>query len=210
VSIQLLSSIRRVAIAAAAGLLLAAGTANAIIFVGDFDPAFGPGIPFLGFRGHSTFDVSAGCLTSPGLQFDNGDNCIITLLGASVDLYDTRQSGTPTLQTLVFAPPPISPDPITAIFVAANLIDVTGIGMSVIGPQFADLSIFGGPLWLQFLLTDGTSNAFMYQGGCDGPCLNSPSNPASIHISRVPEPGSLALLFGALGAGWLARRLRKR
>src|SRR5207244_5510417 len=71
VSIQLLSSIRRGAIAAAAGLLLVAGTANAIIFVGDFDPAYGPGIPDLGFRGHSTFDVSAGCLTSPGLHSDN-------------------------------------------------------------------------------------------------------------------------------------------
>ena len=162
---------------AAAGLLLVAGTANAIIFVGDFDPAFGPLIPNLGFRGHSTFDVSAGCLTSRGLHTDNGDNCIITLLSASVDLYDTGQSGTPTLQTLIFAPPAILPD------------------------------------WLQFLLTDGTSNAFIYPGSCDGPCtpnLNLPSNAASIHISLAPGPGSLALLFGALGAGWLTRRLRKR
>ena len=70
---------------------------------------------------------------------------------------------------------------------------------------------------MQFILDSvvGTSNAFIYTGSCpiEGPCtpnLNLPSNAASIHISRAPEPGSLALLFGALGAGWLARRLRKR
>jgi hypothetical protein len=40
--------------------------------------------------------------------------------------------------------------------------------------------------------------------------LNTPSNPAAIRITAIPEPGSLALVFGAFGAGWLARRLRKR
>ena len=215
-SIQLLSSIQRLAAAAAAGLLLLAGTANAIIFVGDFDPAFGPAFPNLGFRGQSTFDVSAGCLTSPGFHAEGG-SCTITLLSASLSLYNPNQAGTPTLQTLIYAPPAILPDPITALFVAANLTDVLGISMNIIGPQFDTTPATGysGPLWMQFILDSevGTSNAFIYTGFCDGPCspnLNLPSNPAAIHISRAPEPGSLALLFGALGAGWLARRLRKR
>src|SRR5947209_5382980 len=76
VSIQLLSSMRRMAAAAVAALLLVAGTANAIIFVGDFDPAFGPAFPNLGFRGQSTFDVSAGCLTSAGFHAEGG-SCTI-------------------------------------------------------------------------------------------------------------------------------------
>jgi hypothetical protein len=218
-SIKLLTSMRRVVLAAAAGLLLFAGSANAIIFVGNWDPSFGDGFPNLGFRGQSTFDVSSGCLTSPGFHSDNGDNCIITLLTASLDLYNASLgSGAPTLQTLIYAPPAIDPDPLDQVFVNAAL-TVTGVNMSTfIGPQFdtSPATGYSGPLFLQFILDpNGSSNAFIFTGDCSEGCspdLSNPSNPAAIRISvlQVPEPGSLALLFGALGAGWLARRLRKR
>src|SRR2546430_4705808 len=123
-----LKSMRRVVLAAATGLLLFAGSAQAIIFVGNWDPSFGGSFPNLGFRGQSTFDVSTGCLTSPGFHAEGG-SCTITLLSASLDLYNPNQVGTPTLQTLIYAPPAILPDPLTTVFVAANLIDVIGIGM---------------------------------------------------------------------------------
>jgi hypothetical protein len=219
-SIKLLTSMRRVVLAGAAGLLLLAGSANAIIFVGNWDPSFGPLHPDLGFRGQSTFDVSPGCLTSSGLHSDNSDNCIITLLTASLDLYNASLgSGAPTLQTLIYAPPAIDPDPLDEVFVNAAL-TVIGVNMSTfIGPQFDNSPATGysGPLFLQFILNSdsGASNAFIFTGNCSEGCspdLTNPSNPAAIRISvlQVPEPGSLALLFGALGAGWLARRLRKR
>jgi hypothetical protein len=225
-SIKLLTSMRRVVLSAAAGLLLLAGSANAIIFVGNWDPSFGDGFQNLGFRGQTTFDVSSGCLVPPPNEVhgDNGDNCIITLLTASLGLYDASQgSGAPTLQTLVYAPPPILPDPIDAVFVNGEF-TVTGVSMNIIGPRFDTTPATGysGPLWLQFVLNSdlGTSDAFIYTGTCIvlgesqicTPNTNLPSNPAAIRISvlQVPEPGSLALLFGALGAGWLARRLRKR
>src|SRR4051794_18505951 len=184
-----LKSMRRVVLAAATGLLLFAGSAQAIIFVGNWDPSFGSAFPNLGFRGQSTFDVSAGCLTSPGIHVDNNDNCIITLLTATVDLYNPNQAGTPTLQTLAYAPPPVFPDPITAVFVNAAL-TATGISMNIIGPQFDTTPATGylGPLWLQFILnTDlGTSDAFIYTGTCpeiEGSCTpntNLPSNPGAI------------------------------
>ena len=211
-----LKSMRRVVLAAATGLLLFAGSAHAIIFVGNWDPSFGSAFPNLGFRGQSTFDVSTGCLTSPGIHVDNNDNCIITLLTATVDLYNPNQAGTPTLQTLIYAPPPVFPDPITAVFVNAAL-TATGVSMNIIGPQTANVIGYSGPLWLQFILnTDlGTSDAFIYTGFCEGdfcqPNTGLPSNPGAIRVSalQVPEPGSLALLFGALGVAWLTRRLRK-
>ena len=217
VSIKLLTSIRRSVFAAATGLLFLAGSANAIIFVGGWDPAFGPSLPNLGFRGQSTFDVSAGCLTSPG-SHTAGGACAITLLSASLDLYNPNQGGTPTLQTLIYAPG-IFPNPTMSVFVAANLIDIIGVGMSIIGPRFDTTAATGydnGPLWLQFILNSetGASNAFIYRGTCpiESPCapiLTDPSMPASIRVSRIPEPGSLALLFIALAAGALTRRLRK-
>lgn len=40
-----------------------------------------------------------------------------------------------------------------------------------------------------------------------GPSLQS--NEADVQFSRVPEPGSLALVLGALAAGWAARRSRR-
>src|SRR5437762_1606581 len=131
-SIKLVTSMRRLVLAA--GLLLLAGSANAIIFVGNWDPSFGTSHPDLGFRGQSTFDVSDGCLMSPGFHSDNGDNCIITLLSASLDLYNASLgSGAPTLQTLIYAPPAIDPDPLDEVFVNAAL-SVTCVGMNIIGP----------------------------------------------------------------------------
>ena len=140
---------RRAVFAAATGLFFLAGSANAIIFVGGWDPAFGPSLPNLGFRGQSTFDVSAGCLTSAGFHAAGG-GCTINLLSASLDLYNPNQAGTPTLQTLIYAPG-IFPNPSMSVFVAANLIDVIGVGMSVIGPRFDTTPATGynnQPLWL--------------------------------------------------------------
>jgi len=58
---------------------------------------------------------------------------------------------------------------------------------------------------------DGLDNqVFLYQQLCpDGPTTCGAIEPffdPAIHVEFTPEPGSLALLLGALGAGWLARR----
>jgi len=55
-------------------------------------------------------------------------------------------------------------------------------------------------------------NVFMFSGSNPNP--NAPSGTAvytsvPVPINATPEPGTLGLLLGALGGGWLARRRRK-
>ena len=242
-----LKSIRRAVLTAAASVLLFTGSAEAIIFHGNWDPAFGSAFPNLGFRGDADFDASAACLVTPGFVQDGVGGCNLTLLSASLELYNASLgSSAPTLQTLTFAPPAISPDPLTAAFVAFNPLtgrnEVTGISTihaagpvagNLFGPQISTLSssIYSGPLWLEFSLSNaGTSDAFIFTGTCtsgsytpkhygggggvgttSGCVANTslPSNAAAITITQVPEPGTIALLLSAIGAGWLTRRLRK-
>lgn len=94
---------RSLAAAALAGAL--ALPAQAAIVVGTFDPAFGPLIPNLGFRGTVTVNVPDACFAVPAGFIPNADACsgnAMSLLAATVDLYNLNTPGLPTLQNLVF------------------------------------------------------------------------------------------------------------
>ena len=52
---------------------------------------------------------------------------------------------------------------------------------------------------------DGLTNqVLLFQTSCDGTCTTTQS--AATNVVFAPEPDSLGLLLGALGAGWLVRR----
>lgn len=79
-------------------ILSAAGPAQAAIVV-SFDPAFGNGIPNLGFKGSATLDLSAGCYAlGDGAFLTNvnygGNSCNITVLSSVVQFYNDG-AGTP-------------------------------------------------------------------------------------------------------------------
>ena len=77
------------------------------------------------------------------------------------------------------------------------------------------------PVFTSFVSLDApvaTSGAFLHaclpdEGEaslCGEPEVRT-TNPGIVTFQRVPEPGSLALVFGALAAGWIARRsIRKQ
>jgi hypothetical protein len=93
-------------LAAALWVGAAALPAQAAIVVGTFDPPFGPLIPNLGFRGSVVVSVPDACFALPAGFIPNADACsgnTMSLLSATVDLYNINTPGLPTLLTLPFS-----------------------------------------------------------------------------------------------------------
>ena len=183
--------------------------ADAAMFVGAFDPAFGAAFPRLGFNGTATFEISDACLAQNGFCTTTP----IDMLSATVTLYDLLN--------------PASNDQLTFGF--TSLLNVYtqggrpfGVNSEIIGPQSGTVNdgndgfIFSGSIFLQFQLQDfgetgvGVPSAFIFACPASSPQCSAgdaiQSNRAV--LSFVPEPGSAALLLVALAAA--AARLRRR
>ena len=88
---MLLSLSRRLSVIAAAGLVMAVATPAQAGVIASFDPAFGPSIPNLGFRGTITLDVAAACYGVPGGGFQfTGGACTITAQSAQINYYNAN------------------------------------------------------------------------------------------------------------------------
>jgi hypothetical protein len=225
------------AMAGAVSLLVGTGAEGAVV-KGSSDPSFGGSYARLGFRGEATFYIDTGCLngadTSSGTVAENNDSssCSMSFLGATVELYDFNDPSKPTLDTLNYAG---SPSPTYDTVVNWMTIDsilgvntVTGVDTDILGTVFATVTtayppattIYSGDVSLWFEIWDWDP-AFIGLGTCDDSegvyCEynNEPANSAPAPITggkftTVPEPGSLALALGALGAGWWVRRRKTK
>jgi hypothetical protein len=190
-----------------AGLAVAAGPASAVIYIGVFDPPV--------FMGTATVDVPTGCIVSDGwvsvASCGGGDTADM------LNLVVTNQPAPPVTGMLTFAPPTI----INAVFGLYWVGGVlTGIDSSVLGPA-APNGTFSNPggYGIQFVsgqAPEGTGSPRVNLFTCAlfGDVISETCSITSVvgdpatqePFVRVPEPGSLALLLAALGAGWLALR----
>lgn len=204
------------------GLLTSGGPATGAIYRQVIDPAI--------YFGVGLFEVDAGCIpTIGGLQFTTPDTgsggCGI------VDIIDLLlQGNNPPSGTILFAGPqptnPI-PDAVTGLLwfdqtlVGIDTIQLFGSGTGDFSnPGGYSLQYFAGP---HVSPTNETFNptAVLSCQSSDfsigtlevvpdpGQCLALASGggiATQEAATLVPEPGVLALLLGALSAGWFARR----
>jgi hypothetical protein len=152
------------------------------------------------YIGTGTFDVPDICLSSDGVhQQSDFVGCAIQIVG--------NVSTTPPVDFAPILPVALCPFCTFDVFGGAFV----GVNTGVIGPYNVGDSTF----WFQFVATgdpSSVSNVVNFYDSCsfDGPELfcSPPAFSATegVVFSRVPEPGSLVLMLGALGAGWWVRR----
>lgn len=191
-----------------AAALMPMRQADAAMFVGTFDPAFGPAFPRLGFNGTATFEISEACLAQPGTFCTTAP---IDMLSATVTLYDLLNPSNTEFVNFGFT---------SLLNVYTQSGRPFGVNSEIIGPVPGALGdnndgfIYSGSVFLQFQLDFGEAgvgipSAFIFACPASSPQCSSgeaiQSNRAV--LSFVPEPGSAALVLVALAA---AARVRRR
>lgn len=215
--------------AVAAALGIPSAPAGAAVYGGFFDPVT--------FSGSFTIDVDDDCLSSSGFKPNSGITitpgdgfCSASLTSASALVVDSGGPPPNYNGTLGFAPPAISsPGSLFGVFIVSD----GGGGYTLdsfdtaLLPALSESPYDGANEWdIQFASGER----------CDGPCgtpvigagpiFNPPrgvylfanglladtaqyTDIRRIDLNGIPEPSSLALLLGALGAGLFARRRPK-
>ena len=218
--------LRNTGLAALMGLGIG-GTAHAALVVGVFDPNFGGPLNGTNYSGTATFSISQSCLDlnlpSIGLFIPAVLSCGsggsgMQFLGAHVN-FTGVQTG-----AVDFA---ASTGDILGMYIRDH--QVIGVLSKVIGPEQSTLLggesfdlLFGvllpPPLSIFSPFPDAlidalqTTSLFLVTGGCTPGSATNPctqSNPASTTFA-VPEPGSMALVLGALGIAGLVGATRRR
>jgi hypothetical protein len=179
----------------AAAFAALATTAQAVFVSGDFDP------PDL--SGTHTFDLEgSSCFATNGqITVNNGDvnNCRVTLTRLTVLLDHSFP-----LNFSSFIPF----SGITSILVENG--QLAGVDSNLIGAAMVSEGIYTGSWWIQYAFF--SDPVYLYKTCTDFPrCVVDTAFtvtffPSDANGNRIPEPGSLALIVAALGAGWLARR----
>jgi hypothetical protein len=192
---------------ASAAVAIFAVPANAVVYSSGFDPLSFSGTGFFQFENHcETDNGGSGVYTQA--------ECNVIFLSASVDMVETAPPGTGQLS---FG----SSTNIDAIVISGGLL--VGVDSGLFGPAFissctGSLCSNTDPWWIQWQ-TELNDPVFLFTGSCnvDGEfefCFpnGEPSATAfNVTFTRLtdgvaPEPGTLGLILGGVGAAWLARR----
>ncbi len=197
--------------AVAVALGLAGDPAVAAPYKGSFDP--------YDFAGDYVINVDPACLTQGNGWFANAGICTASLTSAFAVITSTPPET--YAGTVTFAPPAISSSSeLFGLYVYGGKIDSFDTDLIPYVSGIPDpATAYGGPLdfWIQFVSGEmcegpcGELGKGVYLFESSEPDPDSPTSSAEYlgPAEAVPEPGTLGLILGALGGGWLARRRRK-
>ena len=215
---------------AAAG---AAAPAQAAVYTGTWDPAYGAAFPDLGWKGKATFFIPDACLALTSTWVANNAACsgnAMKVLDAQLSFYDltTDPSGTGTpAQTFSFVDP--NTPLVYEMFVGANnqLQGVSTAFFAPVAPSTPEaLAIAGNGsafFHLAFLKEVSPANTpsvqlyhtdiftnpvCLFLGQCKG---GVGAEKAILEIApAIPEPSTYALMLGGLAALAAVARRRRR
>jgi hypothetical protein len=206
---------------------LGAGTAQAAVYRGSWDPTYGPAFPDLGWKATATFDVPATCLGQADGSYGPTGACAgFSVLSAEVDFYNSTVDANPDTS-------PVLESFFLNTNVIINGIDITGGKLTGLETGFFDsfipsggsLSIAGNGLYsFSLVLFDGNKAQLIYaRPTTASPTCANPFTPvggATCGVSAtaatgvfapVPEPGTYALVLAGLGVlGFTVRRRRRQ
>ena len=208
---------------AASALFAAVTPAQAVVYVGNFDPNFGGLFPDLGFKGTATFSLPSACTGLTGSFANSAPGCgggAMQITSASVSFY---KAGAPLLilQTLNFT----SPGTVFSVTLSTpsegGVTELTGVtssfSLGVLG-TIAESKI--GSTSYEFFLGFSGDRARLGYGlpfpatrtNCNesnSTCGFSINNPIVTFTPAIPEPETYALMLAGLaGLTVVARRRR--
>ncbi len=213
-------SVLSVLLLSAAAALGSAGSAQAALYTGAWDPAYGGIFPQLGWEASALFDVPDACLA-----IGNGTNIPISgacagfdVLSAEVSFYNVANPGT-ILNSYALDPNVI----VNGIRLAGG--HLAGIDTGFFDFFVSDLLIAGsGEYGFSLILFGGNQAQLIFANpaetspGCaflpvPGASCGISANAATgvfAPVSEVSEPETLALMLAGLGAIGLGARRRRR
>ena len=208
---------------------LGAGSVQAAVYRGSWDPAFGDPVTNLGWSATGLFDISPACLSQGTGSYFIPAQCGVTVQSFDVTFYAVDNASiTETFSIL----PKIGSSFLTGIQVLAG--QPTGLASNYTAaftPQGVALPAAGGGQYLFYLFlsfsgnapVDGngvlatmglTPNSPNYSNSCFGANVNCVLSPnkffSELTPVAVPEPGTFALVFAGLGVLLVVAKRRRR
>lgn len=231
-SVNRFKSLAAASAVVAAGLFGAAGSAQAAVYTGSWDPAFGAPVNSLGWSATATFQVDDSCLAqATGNYFATGVCSGFEVTAFDVTFYDLAdQAGTSTTFSILSSIPSTF---VTGLQIVDN--QLTGLrsnyttGFLPPAGSPAAFAAAGSGAYAYYMFFDFDSvdpvaangvRAYMgltpndpaYSNTCFNAkeeCVISENYALGELTPAIPEPGTYALLLAGLGVlGFVARRRR--